>query len=92
MLSIERVSKTFRFGPDTVDAVRGVTLFLARGDFLTIIGSNGAGKSTLLNLISGVVPLTSGRIVLGGDDLSTAPAYRRARRTVPHCLHCLRKF
>jgi putative tryptophan/tyrosine transport system ATP-binding protein len=80
MLSIEHVSKTFRFGPDTVDAVRGVSLFLARGDFLTIIGSNGAGKSTLLNLISGVVPLTSGRIVLGGDDLSTAPAYRRARR------------
>ena len=80
MLSIEHVSKTFRFGADIVDAVRGVDLFLAKGDFLTIIGSNGAGKSTLLNLISGVVPLTSGRIVLGGDDLSAAPAYRRARR------------
>jgi putative ABC transport system ATP-binding protein len=80
MLKIERVSKTYRSGPDTVVAVREVSLFLARGDFLTIIGSNGAGKSTLLNLIAGVVPLTSGRIVLGEDDVSAAPAYRRARR------------
>jgi putative ABC transport system ATP-binding protein len=80
MLRIEQVSKTYRSGPDTVVAVREVSLFLARGDFLTIIGSNGAGKSTLLNLIAGVVPLTSGRIVLGDDDVSVAPAYRRARR------------
>jgi len=80
MLRIEQVSKTYRSGPDTVVAVREVSLFLARGDFLTIIGSNGAGKSTLLNLIAGVVPLTSGRIVLGEDDVSAASAYRRARR------------
>ncbi len=80
MLSIERVSKTFRSGPDTVVAVRDVSLALAKGDFLTIIGSNGAGKSTLLHLISGVVPLTSGRIRLGSVDVSDQPAFRRARR------------
>ncbi len=80
MLEIERASKTFRVGADTVTAVRDVSLSLAKGDFLTIIGSNGAGKSTLLNLISGVVPLTSGRIFLEGDDVTNEPAYRRARR------------
>ncbi len=80
MLRIEHASKTFRFGADTVVAVRDVSLSLNRRDFLTIIGSNGAGKSTLLNLISGVVPLTSGRILLGGDDVSAEPAFRRARR------------
>jgi putative ABC transport system ATP-binding protein len=80
MLRIEHVSKTFRFGADTVVALRDVSLSLAKGDFLTIIGSNGAGKSTLLNLVSGVVPLTSGRIFLGDDDVSLEPAFRRARR------------
>ncbi len=80
MLDIERASKTFRSGPDTVVAVRDVSLTLAKGDFLTIIGSNGAGKSTLLNLISGVVPLTSGRIALDGAEVSASPAYQRAKR------------
>jgi putative ABC transport system ATP-binding protein len=77
---MEQVSKTYRFGPDTVVALRDVSLSLAKGDFLTIIGSNGAGKSTLLNLISGIIPPTTGRIILGDADVTSEPAFLRARR------------
>lgn len=80
MLTLEGVSKTFRSGADTVEAVRHIDLALAPADFLTIIGSNGAGKSTLLSLIAGVYSPTAGRITLGGDDVTSLPAYRRARR------------
>jgi len=79
MLALKRVSKTFHVGADRVDAIRGLDLCLAEGDFLTIIGSNGAGKSTLLNLIAGTVLPTSGRITLDDTDLTKIPAYKRAR-------------
>jgi len=80
MLGLEGVSKTFQTGADRVDAIRETNLSLARGDVLTIIGSNGAGKSTLLSLIAGTYPPTSGRILLGDVDVTTVPAYRRAKR------------
>jgi len=79
MLRLEHVSKSFHAGADRVVAVRETDLRLARGDFLTIIGSNGAGKSTLLNLIAGLYPPTSGKIVLGGADVTSVSAHRRAR-------------
>ena len=49
------------------------------GDFVTIIGGNGAGKSTMLNMIAGVYPIDSGRIILDGKDISTLPEYQRAK-------------
>ncbi len=79
MLSLDRVSKIFHSGADRVEAICEMDLFLAEGDFLTIIGSNGAGKSTLLNLIAGTVIPTTGRISLNKKDVTTVPAYRRAR-------------
>ncbi len=79
MLALEGVSKTFRTGPDVVDALQRVDLNLNDGDVVTIIGSNGAGKSTLLHLISGTVPPTSGRVMLDGRDITALPAHRRSR-------------
>lgn len=79
MLSVENVSKTFHSGADHIRAISELDLHLAEGDFLTIIGSNGAGKSTLLNLIAGTVLPSSGRISIHGEDVTSVPAYRRAR-------------
>lgn len=79
MLRLENVSKVFRVGPDRVVALRGVSLDVARGDFLTVIGSNGAGKSTLLGLIAGAFLPTEGRVWLDGEDVTAVPAFRRAR-------------
>jgi putative ABC transport system ATP-binding protein len=79
VLTIEQVSKTFNIG--TVNEKRAlddVSLHLAEGEFLTIIGGNGAGKSTLMNAIAGVYPVDSGSIRVGGVDVTRQPEYRRA--------------
>lgn len=60
-------------------AIRGVSLTLDEGGILAVIGANGAGKSTLLKAICGQLPLHSGAIRLDGEDISTVPAYKRAR-------------
>lgn len=80
MLRLENISKTFN--PGTVNektAIRGLSLHLSKGDFVTIIGSNGAGKSTMLNAIAGGFYVDEGRISLDGQDLTFTPEYKRSR-------------
>jgi len=80
MLTLSQVSKTFN--PGTVNekkALTGLSLHLAPGDFVTIIGSNGAGKSTLFNAICGDFMTDSGSILLNGQDITFMPPYQRSR-------------
>jgi len=67
-----------RFGMTHV--IRGVSLDIARGERHAIIGPNGAGKSTLFNLISARFPVSSGRIELNGDDITSLRAFEINRR------------
>jgi branched-chain amino acid transport system ATP-binding protein len=60
-----------------VDAVRGVSLDLARGEVVAVLGANGAGKSSLLRALLGVQRLAGGRIELAGHDITAWPATRR---------------
>ena len=79
MLTIDGARKRFLAGTaEEMLALDGLTLALAAGDFVTVIGSNGAGKSTLLKSIAGLVPLDEGKIVLDGRDVTHWPAHRRA--------------
>ena len=80
MLKIENVWKTFN--PGTVNekvALRCLNLTMNEGDFVTVIGGNGAGKSTMLNAIAGVFPVDSGKITIGGVDVTNLPEYKRAK-------------
>ncbi len=80
MLTIDSISKTFF--PGTINERRALvdlSLHLAEGDFVTIIGSNGAGKSTLLNSISGRLPIDSGTIEIDGTSVNRLKEYQRAR-------------
>ncbi len=80
MLTLETVWKTFN--PGTVNekvALHGVSLHMEEGDFVTVIGGNGAGKSTMLNAIAGVFPVDSGKITIGGVDVTGLPEYKRAK-------------
>ncbi|APT90296.1 ABC transporter ATP-binding protein [Corynebacterium sphenisci DSM 44792] len=80
MLRIDGVRKTFF--PNTANerrALAGVSLELAEGDFVTVIGSNGAGKSTLLNAVAGGIPVDAGTIAIDGVDVGRMPDHRRAR-------------
>lgn len=79
MLELHDIHKTFNAG--TINekvALDGLSLHLAPGDFVTVIGGNGAGKSTMLNAIAGVWPVDSGRIVLNGQDITALPEHKRA--------------
>ena len=79
MLEIKNISKTFNAGTvNEKKALRGLSLTLNDGDFVTVIGGNGAGKSTLLNAISGVWPIDEGHIIIDGKDVTKLPEYRRA--------------
>ena len=84
MLTISHVSKTF--APGTANehlALDDISLHLAPGEFVTVIGSNGAGKSTLMNAVSGSFIVDKGRITLGGQDITFVKEHKRAR-TAPH--------
>ena len=60
-----------------VEALKGVSCTVAEGEVVTLIGANGAGKTTTLKTISGVVPMSSGRVVFDGRDISGVPAHQR---------------
>ena len=80
MLTITNVCKTFNKGTiNEKRALNGVNLHLDPGDFVTIIGGNGAGKSTMLNMIAGVYPIDSGKIIIDGVNISRDPEYKRAK-------------
>ena len=80
MLDIQAIRKTFNAG--TVNekaALRGVSLHLDEGDFVTVIGGNGAGKSTLLNTVAGTYFPDEGSITIGGVDVTRLPEHKRAK-------------
>ena len=83
-LRASSVSRAF----EGVQALRGVTLELHRGEVLGLIGPNGAGKSTLVNVLSGFDRPTDGTVELEGRDVTRWPAHRRGRnglaRTFQH--------
>ena len=59
----------------TIRAVRGVSLAVEPGTICAMVGANGAGKTTTLNAICGLRTLTAGRVLLGGQDITTVPAH-----------------
>jgi branched-chain amino acid transport system ATP-binding protein len=62
-----------------VAALRGVTLEVGEGEIVALIGANGAGKTTTLKTISGLRPLSHGRITFRGEDISKTPAHKRVK-------------
>jgi putative ABC transport system ATP-binding protein len=70
VVRLEDVHKTYRTGEVDVHAVRGVSLEIARGEFVAVMGSSGSGKSTLMNLLGCLDRPTQGRYLLDGCDVS----------------------
>ena len=80
MLTLNHLFKTF--APGTVNekrALNDLSLHLAPGDFVTVLGSNGAGKSTMFNAIAGTFQPDSGQVILDGMDITRLPDYKRSK-------------
>ena len=73
------LSKSFREGADAVEVLRGVSLSVARGERVAVVGSSGSGKSTLLHLLGGLDVPSAGEVKLLGRDFSTISDAERGR-------------
>lgn len=79
MMRAENLYLTFNRGtPIENPALRGMSLKINDGEFVTVIGSNGAGKSTFLNAVSGTQKVDSGKVLINGEDVTKLGAHQRA--------------
>jgi ABC-type branched-subunit amino acid transport system ATPase component len=88
VLELENLTKHF----GGVRAVDGVNLKVNAGEILGLIGPNGSGKSTMVNLICGLFPLTAGRVVFKGQDISTLPPHERVSLGIARTFQNIRLF
>ncbi len=80
MLTLKNITKVFNEGTqDEKRALDDLSLEVADGDFITIIGSNGAGKTTLLNAIAGTIEPDSGQLIVDGQDVTKWPDFQMAQ-------------
>jgi putative ABC transport system ATP-binding protein len=70
IIRIENLRKVYKVGKVDVEALRGVSLQVARGEFVSIVGPSGSGKSTLFHVIGGLTPATSGTVLVDGQNLA----------------------
>jgi branched-chain amino acid transport system ATP-binding protein len=79
-------------GYGKISAVRALSLQIAKGELVTLVGANGAGKTTTLRAISGLVKLTSGQILFKGQDITGASPRNIVARGIAHCPEGRRVF
>ncbi|WP_250510528.1 ABC transporter ATP-binding protein [Caballeronia sp. GACF4] len=73
LVQISHVVKSYRRGVQTVPVLTDISLSIAEGDFVALMGPSGSGKSTLLNLIAGIDRPDSGELLVGGLDITRLP-------------------
>jgi putative ABC transport system ATP-binding protein len=79
MIGVYELAKQYHVGDHTVHALRGITMSVAGGEFVTIVGPSGSGKSTFMHILGCLDRPTTGRYVLNGRDVSTLPVDELAR-------------
>ena len=81
MLELKHIHKYYNAG--TVNEMclfNDFNLTIEDHQFVSVVGTNGSGKTSLLNIICGSIPLDDGRIIIGGEDITKMPEYKRQRR------------
>jgi putative ABC transport system ATP-binding protein len=78
------LTRRYKMGDAFVDALRGVDLTIARGEFVALVGPSGSGKSTVLNLIGGLDRPTSGQVWINGTELSASDEQTLTRHRRQH--------
>jgi len=70
MIELEQITKSYVMGDQTVHAVNGISLHIAKNEYVAFVGASGSGKSTLMNIVGCLDRVTSGRYCLNGRDVS----------------------
>ncbi|MBE9544529.1 MAG: ABC transporter ATP-binding protein, partial [Proteobacteria bacterium] len=78
IVRVTAVTKVFKLGKIDVQALKGVDLEIAKGDYISIMGPSGSGKSTLFNMIGGLDKPTSGKVFIDEVDIAQLDAYELA--------------
>ncbi|MBL0686773.1 MAG: ABC transporter ATP-binding protein [Sulfurospirillum sp.] len=76
--------KNLHVGYGAIKVIKGIDLYVKRGEVVTILGANGAGKTTTLRTISGLLKSTSGSIIFDKEDITTVYAYNIVSRGMSH--------
>jgi len=69
-LKVDHVGKTFRRGSQETEVLTDITMSVERGEYVSIIGHSGCGKSTLLNIVAGLMPVSSGAVLLENREVN----------------------
>ena len=81
MLELKNITKIYNQGLVTEHCLfRDFSLTVAKGEFVSIVGSNGSGKTSMLNIICGSIPVESGQVVIDGRDITRTPDFKRYAR------------
>ena len=78
LIQAKEVTKSYVVGSTVIHALNGVNFEITEGEFVVVLGASGAGKTTLLNLMGGMDTLTSGHLLVDGEDIGT---YNKRRLT-----------
>lgn len=73
LIALRGVGKTYRFGKQSTEAIRGIDLSIERGSFVSIIGPSGSGKSTLLQIVAGLLEPSTGEVRFHGTPIGQPP-------------------
>jgi branched-chain amino acid transport system ATP-binding protein len=87
-LMVQNLTKDF----GGLRAVDGVSFILSKGEILGLIGPNGSGKTTTINLITGLLNITSGSVIVGGQEMAGWPSYRIARSGLARTFQVVKLF
>ena len=88
ILEVQNVTKQF----GGLTAVNQVSLYVDQGEIVGLIGANGAGKTTLFNMLAGVFPPTSGKIVFDGKEVQGLPCHQICRMGVGRTYQLVKPF
>ena len=84
LVQVSGIHKVYQRGGERLDVLRGLDLQVPEGQFLALMGPSGSGKTTLLNMIGGLDKPTSGKVVVGGRDLTRASSRELAQWRARH--------